>query len=94
MTRYEALNKYPHGWMENGSYNDYPKDEIVNKIYDDFESRSCDSCKYKQEEYAIDDRILTQCYNEKSLLFMTDLSDTDKNQTHSSFGCNHHEAKL
>ena len=47
MTREEALNKYPNGWMEEGGYNDYPKDEIVNKIYDDLESRVCDNCKHR-----------------------------------------------
>ncbi len=46
MTREEALNKYPHGWMEDNRYNDYPKDEIINLIYDDFENQKCENCKY------------------------------------------------
>ena len=39
LTREEALDEVPYttGWQT----------DLINKIYDDFENRSCDGCKYE-----------------------------------------------
>ena len=64
MNRKDALSRHTSGWIENGSYNDYSKDEIVNKIYDDFESRICNNCKYADKE---DNNDENSCWCEKNL---------------------------
>jgi hypothetical protein len=64
---------------------------IVDKIYDDFESRTCSNCKFCEVEYIEDATKYLQCINENSLLYMTSINDI--NDTHKDFGCNQWENK-
>ena len=51
LDRKEAVAEYTREWQEDGHWNDYSIDEVVNKIYDDFEARICKNCKF----YNMDD---------------------------------------
>ena len=81
MKREEALNKYPHGWMEDNSYNDYPKDDIVNLIYDDFESRTCKNCKH------------SGLYTKGWMPCLHPENEYHIKEVHDDFGCNKWEAR-
>lgn len=50
MTRDDAVSKYTMVWQEDDHWNDYSIEEVVNKIYDDFESRVCKNCKFYDKE--------------------------------------------
>lgn len=54
MNRENALKRYTSSWIKGGHWEDFSKDEIVNEIYDHFESKLCGSCKYLQVNNAKD----------------------------------------
>lgn len=58
---------------------------IINKIYDTFESRICDNCKYLNTEL-ISDTILC----DKTV---SSHNSTWKSEVHKSFGCNKWQGK-
>lgn len=45
MTREEAHNKMYDVWSDEIHYRSKPTD-VMNEVYDDFESRTCENCKY------------------------------------------------
>ena len=70
MTREEALYMLNDGLYDN--------EEVINKIYDDFESRTCENCKYYEFISSVDSYFCTN--KESSAKFVS-----------SDFGCNRFE---
>ena len=77
MTREEAIEKSNAQLRHYGNPTNFEGQDIINKIYDDFQRSTCENCKWF-------DRI-GSCSNEESALF--------DQLTWDSFGCNKFEPK-
>lgn len=71
MTRSEAHGKKGDDSLEDGGIT-----QLINDIYDDFESRTCSSCKYR----VLRTQNVYQCGNTESIGYDSVCQDTD--------GCN------
>lgn len=65
----------------------FPVQELVNDIYDDFESRTCDNCKYGENKDTGGNvvYIMRKCKNKESMVFEQYVDNKD--------GCNNWSKK-
>ena len=85
MTREEA-KEYLGETLKDFYDIDYDCDFIVDKIYDDFESRTCENCRNWSQEHI----TIGLCLMEVSEM---DIPDLSKYSTSNNFGCNKFERK-
>lgn len=96
MTREEAVLL-----VTNCTINSYDYDNLkfaVNKIYDDFESRTCENCKYGTKEMSLNSftnkwkhNNMFKCYHRPSESIITHKSGFHSNPK--DFGCNKFERR-
>lgn len=93
LTREEAKRQEPYIFIEGASfrpdtieYNRVEYERIINKIYDDFESRTCENCKYFAEWNDGNGRLgVGDCIGNISISIESTVPDY--------FGCNEFEPK-
>ena len=63
MTREDTVRNIIEDWQENG----ITLSEMLNKVYDEFESRTCDNCKYSIELEFGTHKGVEFCHNDNSI---------------------------